>query len=92
VNVADFREDLPPTRGQWEQIARGFCRAAGEAEPTTRLEATELLLRLRAADPPASTPGPAGAAQNGSSASESPVSAPAGPVGRISLRGGGARR
>jgi hypothetical protein len=92
MHVEDFNEDRRPTRGQWEQIARGFCRAAGEPEPTTRLAATELLLRLRAADPPDTTPEGPGAAQTGRTAPESTVSAAAAPVGRVSIGRGGARR
>jgi hypothetical protein len=85
MNSDDFRDDLRPTRGQWEQIARGFCRAAGEAEPATRLEATELLLRLRATDPPDGTPEGVAAAQGAPDRVESTGSAAAAPVARISI-------
>lgn len=92
MHANDFREDLPVTRGQWRQIAEGFCRATGETPPSGRLEATELLLRLQAADPPSGTPEGTGAAQAGQEAPQNGSSAPAGGAGRITLGGRGARR
>jgi len=48
VDLPDFyRDDLPVSRGAWQHIARLFCFLAGEPEPTTRLEATRLIVRLR---------------------------------------------
>jgi hypothetical protein len=65
VNANDFREDLKPTRGQHEQIARELARLACEPYPATRVEATEFLLRLKtaptpdpAAEDPAAAPRP----------------------------------
>lgn len=87
MHVDDFREDLKPSRGQWEQIAREMCRVAGEAAPSSRLGATNLLLRLRESDPPDPAPDPAAAAPT-------PASAPQG-IGSVigtSVRLGGRRR
>lgn len=86
MHVNDFRDDLKPTRGQWEQIARAWCEYAGEAIPGTRLEATELLLRLRETDPAATTPETAPAAQRPAGAPESPAQASRTAAGPIRLR------
>lgn len=92
MHVDDFREDLRPTRGQWEQIARAFCAASGEPEPATRLQATELLLRLRQADAPDTTPEGPGAAQAAPGRVEgAPQADPSSRPGRISIGGRGAR-
>lgn len=71
----DFREDLGPTRGQWERIAREWCRVSGEHTPVTRLEATELLLRLQRSETPETIADTPAGAQSGSDRAESPVSA-----------------
>lgn len=71
MNANDFREDLNPTRGQHEQIAREFARLAGEPYPATRVSATELLLRLRTTPTPDPAPEPAPAAPAPASARES---------------------
>lgn len=49
VDLPDFyRDDLPVSRGGWEHIARLFCALTPNVEvPTSRLEATKLITRLR---------------------------------------------
>lgn len=85
MNVNDFREDLKPTRGQWERIARQWCRVAGEPEPRTRLEATELALRLERSDTPDSTSDPVAGRQAPASAREGTI--PAAAADRVRIRG-----
>lgn len=75
MNAKDFSEELRPTRGQWEAIAHQWCRVAGEPIPKTRLEATELVLRLERSD--AGDPPPEGAA--------APQRPPGAPDGRGSV-------
>lgn len=41
----DFRTDLPVSRGQWAAIATNAVALAGEPQPTSRAEATQLLAR-----------------------------------------------
>lgn len=60
----DFRTDLNVSRGQWRAIAMAALTHAGEPVPTSRMEATELLVRLTighrdrpTADLPAATNG-----------------------------------
>jgi hypothetical protein len=44
----DFRDDLPVSRGQWRAIACLLCELTDSVEiPSTRAEATELIVRLR---------------------------------------------
>lgn len=93
MHANDFRDDLPVTRGQWEQLARGFCRFVDEPAPQTRLAATELLLRLQGSATPAQA---SGTPQRPPSVAESPASAPdrIGPIrigGRRAGNGGGSR-
>lgn len=60
MHAADFRDDLPVTRGQWQRIAEHLCRLAGEPVPSSRIAGLELLLRLESSKTPATPPeGPA---------------------------------
>lgn len=71
MNTNDFRDDLKPTRGQHEQIAREFARLARETYPGTRVEATELVLRLKTTQTPDHAAQPAAAASEYLHAAES---------------------
>ncbi len=53
MNLADFRADLPVSRGQWRALAEAALDRLGEPAPADRLEATELLVRFHAAAPAA---------------------------------------
>jgi hypothetical protein len=75
MNGDDFRTDLEPTRGQLAHIAREWTRIAGEAFPTTRYEATELLLRLRRTPTPDPAPEPRSAAQDAQDRATDPIAA-----------------
>lgn len=44
-----WSEELPPSRGQWRDIAQVACDVLGIPRPTCRLEATVAMVRLRAA-------------------------------------------
>lgn len=82
MNAKDFSAELAVTRGQHEQIARGFARVFGEPYPENRVQATELLLRLSEtpdpAEPPAEASAAAQGARNRAETSGSPAGRPAG--------------
>ncbi len=44
-----WSEELPPSRGQWRDIAELAARVFGLTPPRTRFEATVLQVRLRQA-------------------------------------------
>jgi len=44
-----WSDGLEPSRGQWKDIAQVACEVLGLDVPTTRLEATVVMVRLRAA-------------------------------------------
>ncbi len=44
-----WSDELEPSRGQWKDIAQVACEVLGIDVPTTRLEATVTMVRLRAA-------------------------------------------
>ena len=44
-----WSDELQPSRGQWKDIAQVACEVLGLPVPTTRLEATTTMVRLRAA-------------------------------------------
>lgn len=53
MHVNDFAEDRPPTLAQWRRLATELLALSGERAPTTRLAATELLLRVDTTEPAA---------------------------------------
>ena len=52
--------ELPPSRGQMAAIAVAACRLLDIPEPRTRLEASEVLVRLRLANAERPSPPPRG--------------------------------
>jgi hypothetical protein len=44
-----WSDELPPSRGQWRDIAQVACDVLGIPRPKSRLEATVAMVRLRAA-------------------------------------------
>lgn len=65
----DFRDDLPVSRGQWRALALCSLDRLGEAAPTTRMDATELLVRFqRGADAATDRPAEMAGAVNGGGA------------------------
>lgn len=48
MHADDFRDDLPPSRGQWQAIARHALDLLGIEQPESRAGATEALVRLKA--------------------------------------------
>jgi hypothetical protein len=56
-----WSEDLPPTRGQWRDLAEVALLLLGVPKPESRLDATVAMVRLRAAAtnlPPVEVPEP----------------------------------
>jgi hypothetical protein len=58
VHRDDFRDDLPPSRGQWQTIARDALDLLGLDHPTSRADATETLVRLKRTRDQPDTPRP----------------------------------
>lgn len=50
MQLDDYRDDLPVSRGQWRALAVAALDRLGEAAPETRLAATVLLARFASAD------------------------------------------